>query len=109
MTNDLQFEFMGFDPDDKIKSFVSRVAETLHYSAPSDSAMKLVVEKSKNAIRASCRIASQAGTFVADSISDSPIRAVQQIERKIRKELDDWKIRRFERNVSETESIRDAI
>ncbi len=96
MTNDLQFEFMGFSPDDKIKNFVSRVAETLHYSAPSDSAMKLVVEKSKNAIRASCRIASQAGTFVADSISDNPIRAVQQIERKIRKELDDWKMRRFE-------------
>lgn len=109
MTNDFQFEFMGFSPDDKIKSFVSRVAEKLHYSAPSDSAMKLVVEKSKNAIRASCRIASQAGTFVADSISDSPIRAVQQIERKIRKELDDWKVRRFEQNVAETESVRDAI
>lgn len=109
MKNDLQFEFMGFNPDDKIKNFVSRVAETLHYSAPSDSAMKLVVEKSKNAIRASCRIASQTGTFVADSISDNPIRAVQQIERKIRKELDQWKARRFERVVSENKTIQDAI
>lgn len=105
MTNDLQFEFMGFDPDEKIKNFVSRVAETLHYSAPSDSAMKLVVEKSKGAIRASCRIASQAGTFVADSIGDNPVRAVQQIENKIRKQLDNWKVRRFERNKSETKII----
>ncbi len=109
MTSDLQFEFMGFNPDEKIKNFVSRVAEALHYSAPSDSAMKLVIEKSKNAIRASCRIASQAGTFVADSISDNPVRAVQQIERKIRKELDDWKMRRFERATFENETIQDAI
>lgn len=108
MANDLQFEFMGFNPDDKIKKFVSRVAEALHYSAPSDSAMKLVLEKSKNAIRASCRIASQAGTFVADSISDNPIRAVQQIERKIRKELDAWKMRRFERPAHENKAIQDA-
>lgn len=109
MTNDLQFEFMGFDPDEKIKNFVSRVAEALHYSAPSDSAMKLVVERSKGAIRASCRIASQAGTFVADSISDNPVRAVQQIESKIRKELDNWKVRRFEKNKSETKIIQDGI
>lgn len=109
MTNDLQFEFMGFNPDDKIMNFVSRVAETLHYSAPSDSAMKLVVEKTKNAIHASCRIASQAGTFVADSISDNPVRAVQQIERKIRKELDQWKLRRFEKYASETKIVQDAI
>lgn len=109
MTNDLQFEFMGFDPDEKIKNFVSRVAETLHYCAPSDSAMKLVIEKSKNAVRASCRIASQAGTFVADSISDSPVKAVQQIEQKIRKELDDWKMRRFESTASENQTIQDAI
>ncbi len=109
MTNDLQFEFMGFDPDEKIKNLVSRVAETLHYSAPSDSTMKLVVEKSKGAIRASCRIASQVGTFAADSIGDNPVRAVQKIENKIRKQLDIWKVRRFERNKSETKIIRDAI
>ena len=96
MTEDFQFEFMGFNPDEKMRSFVSNVAETLHYSAPSDSAMKLVVEKTEKAIRASCRIASPAGTFVADSINDNPMRAVQQIERKMRRKLDHWKMRRFE-------------
>lgn len=105
MTNDLRYEFMGFKPDEKIKSFVSSVAETLHYSAPSDSAVKLVIEKTKNAIRASCRIASQAGTFVADSISDNPMKAVQQIDQKIRKELDDWKSRRFQGAGSENKII----
>lgn len=96
MTNDLQFEFMGFNPDERIKSFVSEVAQALHYSAPSDSTMKFVVEKSRNAIRASCRIVSQAGIFGVDSISDTTVGAVQQIERKMRKKLNQWKIRRFE-------------
>lgn len=109
MTNDFQFEFMGFDPDEKTKNFVSRIAESLHYSSPSDSALRLVVEKSKGAIRASCRIASQAGTFVADSVGDNPVRAVQQIENQIGKQLDNWKVRRFERNKSEPKIIRDAI
>lgn len=109
MTNDLQFEFVGFEPNEQIKSLVSRVAETLHYSAPSDSAMKLVVEKSKGAIRASCLIASQVGIFAADSVGDNPIRAVQQIENKVRKQLDSWKVRRFERDKSETKVIRNII
>jgi hypothetical protein len=46
--------------------------------------MKLAIEKGKGAIQAYCRIASQAGIFVADAVSDSPIRAVQQIEQKIK-------------------------
>jgi hypothetical protein len=95
MRNDLQFKFKGFKPDEKVRKFVSIVAERLLFSAPSDSVMQLVVKQGKHAIQASCRIASQAGTFVADSINDNPIRAVQQIENKIREQLDIWKKSRF--------------
>ncbi|MBL7671378.1 MAG: hypothetical protein JNM39_12915 [Bdellovibrionaceae bacterium] len=95
MMNDVQFEFMGLNPDDKIRNFVSTVAERLHFSAPSDSGMKLVLEESKDAIRASCRIVSLAGTFVADAVSDNPVRAVQQIEKEMGGQLDEWKRCRF--------------
>lgn len=105
MTNDVQFEFLGFSPDEQIKNFVSSTADQLYFSAPSDSALKLVVERSKNAIRASCRIASQAGVFVADAMSDSPVRAVRQIESKIRRQLDDWKKRRFEKAERSSSSV----
>lgn len=97
MTNDVQFEFMGFNPDEKMRNFISLVAEKLHVSAPSDAGLKLVIEKGKGAVRASCRIVSRAGNFVADSISDHPIKAVQQIENKIRHQIDEWKARRFEK------------
>jgi hypothetical protein len=84
----VQFEFKGFDPDYEIRSFVASVAEKLQFSAPSDAAMKMALQKGKVAIQASCRIASQAGTFVADAVGDTPIRTVQQIEQKIRDQLD---------------------
>jgi ribosome-associated translation inhibitor RaiA len=108
MTKDVQFEFMGFKPDEQIKTFVSSVVDQLHFSAPSDAALKLVIKKSKDMIRASCRIASQAGTFVADTMSDNPIRAVQQIENKIRRQLDHWKKIRFEKTAQDFFDDKDA-
>jgi ribosome-associated translation inhibitor RaiA len=95
MTNDVHFEFMGLDPDYNLRAFVSLAAEKLHFSAPSDSAMKLVIRKGKDAFQASCRIASQTGTFVAEAMGESPIRAIQQLEQKVRTQVEEWKSRRF--------------
>jgi hypothetical protein len=99
--NDMQIEFMGFDPGYEMKTFTATVAEKLHFSAPSDAAMKLAVKKCKGAVQASCRIASQAGLFIAEVASDNPVRALQQIELKIRSQLEAWKNRRFD-NKSES-------
>lgn len=96
MGHDVFFEFEGFDPGYEIKNFVSSIAEKLHLSAPSDSALKFVLRKSKGAVRASCKIASQAGTFVAEAMSDNPIHAVTKVEKKIRQQLEQWLRSRFE-------------
>lgn len=93
----MQFEFMGFDPDYKIRARIESVAEKISGIAPSDAAIKMAVQKGKGAIRASCRIASKAGVFVAEAASKNPILAVQQIEKKIKHQLDDWKAWRFRR------------
>lgn len=96
MRNDcVQFEFIGIDPEYEVRNFVSTVAEKLHLSSPSDSAIKLVMKASRGAVRASCRIASHAGTFVAEAISENPIRALKKVEEKIADQLDCWKQRRF--------------
>lgn len=93
----VQYEFLDFDPDYEIKAFVSTVAEKLLLNSPSDAAIRLALQKYKGAIKASCRIASRAGTFIADAVSDNPIRAVQQIEREIKEQLDSWKDWRFQK------------
>jgi hypothetical protein len=97
---DMQIEFMGFDPGFEMRSIAATVAEKIHFSAPSDAAMKLAVKKCRGAVQASCRIASQAGLFIAEVASDNPVRALHQIDIKIRSQLEAWKKRRFE-----TESI----
>ena len=101
MNNNLELKFVGFNPDDRFKNTISQVAEVLYSSAPSDSDLKLVVEKSKNTIRASGRIVSQTGIFVADCLGHTPIRAIQKLERKMRKQLDWWKLHRFKNNQRE--------
>ena len=92
----VEYEFMGFDPEYEIKTLIATVADKLYFSAPSDSAIKLVFKKSQGVIKASCRIASQVGTFVAEATSENPIRAIQQVESKIKHQLDSWKMNRFE-------------
>ncbi|MBX9766852.1 MAG: hypothetical protein K2X47_06235 [Bdellovibrionales bacterium] len=94
--NDVQFEFMGFNPDEKMRNFVSSFAEKLLFSAPSDAVLKLVLAKDSSAVRVKCRIASKSGIFLADSAGKDPVRAVQKIERKIDRQINDWRNRRFE-------------
>jgi ribosome-associated translation inhibitor RaiA len=108
MRNDcVQFEFLGFNPKHKIRNFVANVAEKLHLSAPSDSAMEVTIKRGKGVIQASCRIASRAGTFFAEAVSDSPIKAVHKIEEKISHQLDDWKRRRFLNEFSQAKANTD--
>jgi len=57
----VQFKFMGFDPDYEIRSLISSVAENPYFSSPSDAS------------------------------TDIPIRDVQRIEQKIEDHLDQWK------------------
>ncbi len=96
MSNDVQFDIKGFSPDQEIRKLISAVAEKLHFSSPSDSVMRMALGKSKDVIRGSIRIVSQAGVFVTDVISDDPIRAIHQMENKIREQLEAWKAKRFD-------------
>ena len=95
MFSDIQFEFLEFNPEQEMNDFLSAAAERIYASAPSDSAMKIAIKKGKDAVQASCRIVSQAGTFVAEAAGKNPFKAVLQIERKIRLQLDRWRDRRF--------------
>ncbi len=99
MINDVQLEIKGLNPDFNTKKFISVVAEKINLSAPSDSIIKLVIDKSKKAIRASCRVVSQTGVFFADAVGENPIKAIQLVENKIRDQLDEWKTHRFKQST----------
>jgi hypothetical protein len=96
----VQLEFLGFNPEYELKSFILTIAEKLHLSAPSDSLMKMAIKKGESSIEASCRIDSQVGTFIAHAVGKNPIRTLHQIEAKIRRQLEKWKRKRFVQEVS---------
>ncbi len=93
--DNIQLEILGFDPGSELRSLAHNLAESLEFSAPSDSAVKMAVRKGMGAIQASCRIVSKAGVFMAEAVSESPLKALQQLERKITRQLDRWKKSRF--------------
>lgn len=95
INENVEYEFMGFDPEYNIKTFIGTVADKLYFSAPSDSFIKLAVKKSQGAVKVSCRIASQVGTFVAEATAENPIHAMQRLEKQINHQLDSWKMNRF--------------
>lgn len=97
ITENVECEFMGFDPEYKIKSLVAQVVDNLYYNAPSDSGIKLALQKSHGLVKATCRIASQVGPFVAEATGKNPISAIQRLENEIKNQLDSWKMNRFER------------
>jgi len=95
MTRDKLYEFKGFKPDDFLREYVVKTVNDLYLSAPSDSSLYLVAEKSKSAFRATCRIASQVGVFTAEAFSNSALNAVKQVEKRIDYQLRQWKRNRF--------------
>lgn len=95
ITENVEYKFMGFDPESNVKNIIARVADALYDSAPSDSGIKFAVEKSQGIVKASCRIASQVGNFVAEATGKNPIHAIQRLEKRIKDQLDSWKMNRF--------------
>lgn len=91
----LKIEFFGFKPGHEMKTIVDVIAEKMQLRSPSDSAVSVVMTMGKGVMNASCRIASEAGTFVADAVCENPVHAIKEIERKIGRQLDAWKRRRI--------------
>lgn len=95
LNHSVNFEFIGIDPECEVRSFITSVADRLHSLAPSNSFMKVTIKKERGAIEASCKIASQAGEFVAEAVCNSPITAIHQIESSIMQQFNEWMKHRF--------------
>lgn len=97
ISENVDCEFKGFDPSYEIKGIIARLADKLYYSAPSDSGIKLAIQKRHGIVRASCRIASQVGPFTAEAKGENPLSTIEILEKKIKHQLDSWKMNRFKK------------
>jgi hypothetical protein len=88
-------QFAGFVPEHETRTQILTTLENIDQSAPSDAVTDMVFEASKGVVKASCRIASKAGMFVADAVNENPLKALLSIEQKIKRQIDMWKRNRL--------------
>jgi ribosome-associated translation inhibitor RaiA len=91
----IEFVYKGSNPENEIKQVISAIVEKLHFNSPSDSAMTMVLNSTKNISKATCRIASQTGVFIAEATNKNPLEAITMLETKMRKQLEEWRKSRF--------------
>jgi hypothetical protein len=93
--NKVDIAFEKFNPKEELRRLFVTVADKLHMDAPSDSHVRLVMKKGKETFSGYCRIASNIGVFIAEECAPSPEGALAKIEKKISRQLMQWKSRRF--------------
>lgn len=91
----LDIQFVLFDPEKEDQMEIQSKARFLHALAPSESTMKLVIEKVGATYKGVCRISSVIGVFMAEAIAYDPKSTFDQVEKNINGQLSSWKARRF--------------
>lgn len=98
--NDYIIEYEGFDPSSEVKTSLKILAEKLMSEAPSDSFLKITVTGGANLMKGLIRIASQAGTFIAEASELTPtersaVRLIDKLSSRVCEQLHVWKKKRF--------------
>lgn len=89
------FNFIGFEPSPTLETVAKTLFGRIHNEAPSDSFAFATVRKTLEGFQAALKINSSVGTFVAETISEDPQKAMVALSRRIRSQLRIWKRERF--------------
>jgi len=87
-------QFLNFEPTNEIKGLIKSLVNELEAIAPSDAAFRVVFEKNKKIFKGIVRVCSQAGTFIAEAVAEQPLHVLMEMDRHIRRQIEDWKCRR---------------
>lgn len=91
------FDFIGFNPTPDLAEFAAHRFNRIHSEAPSDSFALATIRKTiQGTFQAALKINSSVGTFVAETISEDPQKAITSLSEHIRSQLRLWKSYRFD-------------
>ena len=96
--DNIKIECHGFDPNYEVWSLISGMTYSMHRRAPSDSFIKVSLNKANDLIQASCKIASRTRQFASEATSKCPIESMEKVRDSIMHQIEDWQSRRFHRN-----------
>lgn len=90
------FNFVGFEPEPALVDYAKARFGRIHDESPNDSFAFATIRKTiEGGFQAALKINSSVGTFVAESISEDPIKAIADLSANIRSQLQAWKRNRF--------------
>lgn len=82
--------FINHTPSDECKKAMIELASRLRFKAPSQSRIKLTLEKQDEHYIGYCKVASTAGVFVSFSKSDNALDCAVQLENFTDEKLSSW-------------------
>ena len=86
----LGIELMGCEKDKGLRARIKEQLESLQQHAPSDSFIKIHLERVADGAIGWMKVGSLAGTFFAQAAGMTPLDVLQRIARKVRSEIRHW-------------------
>lgn len=86
----LGIELMGCEKDEGLRARIKEQLESLQQHAPSDSFIKIHLERVADGAIGWMKVGSLAGTFFAQAAGMTPLDVLQRIARKVRSEIRRW-------------------
>lgn len=83
-------EFINCSPDETIRKAVREMAGRIKFKAPSNSKIRITLEKNEDVYLGCCRVGSSAGIFVSRSEHKNPLACIKLIERYTNEKLQAW-------------------
>lgn len=95
----VNFDFDGYEPQNEAAHFIQYTVDKIHNYSPSDAFVKLSMKNSKGVIKATCRVVSQAGEFIAEAADRNVTSVIQKIDKEIMKQIEEWHRCRFDQDL----------
>jgi hypothetical protein len=106
---DIIVSFQDFEPAPAIRNFVGKITEEVMNEAPSIACLKASFKNSGNRILGQFEICSPAGMFLATSVGNNMQAVVKRLAERMKRQLDSWKLNRFQEESNETSTPRSFV
>lgn len=90
----LQFQFLGFDPDDELKRNANRSLDRLLNMSPYGSVPVALLEKSEEGFRCAIDLYTQHGPFVSQACQATASQALTRVCEALHQKLGRWREKR---------------
>lgn len=106
---DLIIKYNGFHPTDEVHNYIQTVMEGLLDQAPYGAFLEANFIKKNRLFKGIIRIKSPTGPFFCAASNDSLVKLSDQLTKKMYKNLDKWRLKRFQPSQESATRLLKAI